>query len=159
MSEKLISSERHGMKKAPLLSPLDAAGAWFVILVLAVANGALREAELIPRFGVAAGTTVSGLILVVAVATVTWALLRWRRPRTTAQTWRVGVGWLAATVVFECAFGRFVQQKPWPEILAAYTFANGNLWPLVLLAVLGAPFLLRPRVPHRDGTAPPYGRR
>jgi hypothetical protein len=32
-----------------------------------------------------------------------------------------------------------VQHKTWEELWAAYTFADGNLWPLVLVVVLLAP--------------------
>jgi hypothetical protein len=37
-----------------------AATAWLVILVLAIANGALREAVLVPRLGLVAGTLCRG---------------------------------------------------------------------------------------------------
>ncbi|MCW5635137.1 MAG: hypothetical protein KIT17_17510 [Rubrivivax sp.] len=118
-----------------------AATAWLVILVLAIANGALREAVLVPRLGLLAGTVTSGVLLIAAVFAVAFALVAWRRPLGGAQAWWIGVGWLAATLVFEFGFGRFVQGKPWPELLAAYTFKDGNLWPLVLVAVLLAPTL------------------
>ncbi|MBL8446270.1 MAG: hypothetical protein JNJ44_02530, partial [Zoogloeaceae bacterium] len=55
------------------------------------------------------------------------------------QGWQVGIGWLASTVVFEFGMGRWVLGKPWSDLLAAYTFTDGNLWPLVLLTVLLAP--------------------
>jgi hypothetical protein len=42
--------------------------------------------------------------------------------------------------LFEFGFG-LAQGKPWSELLAAYTFKDGNLWPVVLLAVLVAPYL------------------
>jgi hypothetical protein len=61
-----------------------------------------------------------------------------------AQAFAVGAFWLALTLVFEFGFGRFVQGKPWSDLLDAYTFARGNLWPLVLLVIL-----LSPPVVHR----------
>jgi hypothetical protein len=124
------------------LTFVHAAAAWFGILALAVANGALREFVLVPALGRAPGTALSGVLLGAAVLVVVWAMWRWRRPRSVAQTWRVGAGWLVATLAFEFAFGLRVQGKPWAEVLAAYTFEGGNLWPLVLLALLVAPCVL-----------------
>jgi hypothetical protein len=42
-----------------------------------------------------------------------------------------------------------VQHKSWAELLQAYTFRDGNIWPLVLLVTVLAPVLawrLRPRL-------------
>lgn len=117
-----------------------AALAWLAILALAIGNGLLREAVLVPRLGLVAGTVASGLLLIAAVFAVAWLLLRWRPARSPGQAWRLGLGWLAATLLFETGFG-LARGLPWPALLSAYTFADGNLWPLVLLAVLLAPRL------------------
>jgi hypothetical protein len=77
--------------------------AWVAILVLAVLNGAVREALLLPRFGRGAAYLSSGLVM---------------------------------TVIFEFGFG-LLQHTPWPQILVA----DGNIWPLVLVVVLFAPWL------------------
>ena len=59
-----------------------------------------------------------------------------------AAVWAKAVAlWLATTLAFELGFGRFVQHKGWAEILEAYTFKGGNLWPLVLAIVLISPWL------------------
>ena len=122
-----------------------AAGAWLVILVLAILNGGFRQAVLVPWLGRIGGTALSGVVLIAVVVGVTWALLRWRKPRDASQPWRVGAAWVAATLVFEFGFGRLVQGQSWSELLSAYTFDNGNLWPLVLLALLIAPASLAAR--------------
>lgn len=124
--------------------------AWLLILVLAIANGILRESVLIPTFGKTGGLIASGLLLSFLIALVADALVRLRNV-TVAQGLRIGAGWLALTLAFEFAFGRFVQHKPWEEILAAYTFRDGNLWPLVLAVTLLAPpaaALLRAKSRH-----------
>lgn len=124
---------------APFLSPGHAAIGWVCILTFAIANGGLRESVLISRFGGPVGTAISGVLLTVAVCVVAFVLVRWRKPRTTRHAMWVGAGWLVATLAFEFSFGAFVQGKPLSELLAAYTFKGGNLWPVVLLAVLVAP--------------------
>jgi len=118
---------------------LKAFVAWLLILILAIANGGLREAVLVPRMGLTGGLVVSGLLLCALVILVAWGLVRFGRGLTVGQGVRVGPAWLVLTLVFEFSFGRFVQHKTWDELWAAYTFADGNLWPLVLIVVVAAP--------------------
>ena len=113
--------------------------AWLVILALAVANGALREIVLIPVFGRATGLVLSGVSLSLLVAFVSFALVRLSHGITILQGLRVGASWLCLTLVFEFSFGRYVQHKSWSELLDAYTFKDGNIWPVVLLIILLAP--------------------
>lgn len=126
---------------------LRATAAWLLILVLAILNGGLREAFLVPRVGNPAAQLVSGVILIGCIVAVSVLLV----PRTGAQSRGqlagIGVLWLALTVAFEFGFGLAVQGKSWPELLAAYTFQHGNIWPIVLLATLVAPPLFGRRSP------------
>ena len=115
--------------------------AWMLILCLAVANGALREAVLIPSLGRASGLVLSGVLLCVCVALVAYVLVRLEQGIMVRQSAFVGILWLCLTLAFEFSFGRYIQHKPWPELLGAYTFKGGNLWPLVLLVTLLAPYL------------------
>jgi hypothetical protein len=112
---------------------------WLAVLVLAVANGALREAVLIPRLGSAPGLILSGVMLSGLVVLVAYLGLPWLRAHG-RELVVVGLGWLIATLIFEFAFG-LLRGKPLDEILAAYTFKGGNIWPLVLLVVALAPWL------------------
>jgi hypothetical protein len=119
---------------------LRAGAIWLVILVLAFANGAARELLLIPRLGRAPGLVLSGILLSTVIFVLALASVRWIRPRSTADAWRIGGLWLAATLVFEFGLG-WAQQKSIGEMLAAYSFRDGNLWLLVVLATLIAPRL------------------
>lgn len=121
-------------------TPTHTTLAWLCILILAIANGGLRENVLIPALGKTAGTALSGVLLILIVLVVAYALVCWRRPRSTGQALRVGVGWVLMTLLFEFGFG-LLQGKPLAELLAAYRFEDGNLWPLVLLVILFAPYL------------------
>jgi len=112
---------------------------WLAILVLAVANGALREAVLIPRLGSAPGLILSGVLLSGLVLLVAYLGLPWLRARGRALI-AIGLGWLLATLIFEFSFG-LLRGKPLGEILAAYTFKGGNIWPVVLLVVAAAPWI------------------
>ncbi|MBK6853446.1 MAG: hypothetical protein IPG93_18180 [Burkholderiales bacterium] len=112
---------------------------WLVILLLAFANGALRELLLLPWLGYPWALLLSGLLLGACVVLVTWFSLAAMKLENAAQAFAAGVVWLALTLVFEFTFGRLVQGKSWGELLGAYTFARGNLWPLVLLVILLSP--------------------
>jgi hypothetical protein len=123
--------------------------AWLAILVLAVLNGAAREALLAPALGRTAALVASGLLLSALILLVAFAAIGRLRPVTARAAWQVGALWLALTLLFEFGFGALVQHKSWAELLQAYTFRDGNIWPLVLLVTVLAPVLawrLRPRL-------------
>ena len=114
---------------------------WFGILVLAIVNGMLRDVVLIPVLGHEQGFILSGVILSALILTVTYISLPWFGPAPMARYIALGLGWLFLTLVFEFTFGRLIQGKPWPELLEAYTFKGGNIWPVVLLVVTTAPYI------------------
>lgn len=112
---------------------------WLGILVLAVANGMLREAVLIPVLGKPPGFIVSGVVLSVLIVAVAYYALPWFGRLSAARYAGIGLVWLCLTLAFEFTFGRLVQGKPWPELFQAYTFRDGNIWPVVLLVTMIAP--------------------
>jgi len=114
--------------------------AWLVILVLAIANGAVRESVLIPVLGQRSGLTLSGLMLSFFVVIVAYVVVRFKKNLTVSQGFIVGILWLCLTLVFEFTFGFFVQHKAWAALLEAYTFKNGNIWSAVLVVTLLAPW-------------------
>ena len=113
---------------------------WVVILMLAMANGFLREFVLMPRLGTPAALVVSGLLLSALILGVAYLSLPWLKPQAPIQYWLVGLGWLGLTLVFEFSFG-LGQGKSWPVMLEAYSFNGGNLWPVVLAVTALAPYL------------------
>ena len=81
-------------------------------------------------------------MLSAVVVLVAYALVRFSQSMTVSQGLYAGVLWLCLTLGFEFGFGRYVQHKHWSELFEAYTFQGGNLWLLVLLVTLLAPFWL-----------------
>jgi hypothetical protein len=120
---------------------LKALALWLLILVLAIANGLLREAVLVPALGRFAGLVASGIALSLLILLVALLAAPWYGRLEAGRYWLIGAGWLVLTVAFEFGMGRVVQHKPWHELLEAYTFSGGNIWPAVLLTVLVAPRL------------------
>lgn len=131
---------------------LRAATIWLCILVLAVVNGAFREAVLFPQFGNPAAQLISGMLLIGCIAIVSYVLVPRLHAQSRGQLARIGVLWLALTLVFEFGFGLLVQGKPWSELLAAYTFQGGNIWPIVLVVTLVAPLVVGQHSARRRGS-------
>ena len=119
---------------------LKATVLWFAVLALAMANGIAREKVLVPAIGPFAALVASGIILSACVFLVALAAAPWYGRLSSMRWLGVGVFWLAMTLAFEFGFGRLVQHKGWTELFEAYTFKGGNIWPLVLLVVLLAPW-------------------
>lgn len=113
---------------------------WAGILVLAMANGVLREAVLVPALGKTGGLISSGMILSCLILIVAYLSLPWFGPLDTAKLIAIGVGWLLLTLTFEFSFGLF-RGRALSEILEAYTFKDGNIWTMVLLVTTISPWL------------------
>ena len=127
---------------------LRAFATWCVILALAFANGFLRTGVLLPALGTPAALVLSGLLLSLVVLVVAWLAVPWFGPASRATLLAIGLGWVALTLVFEFGIG-LAQGHSWATMLQAYTFKDGNLWPVVLLVTALAPLvagsLRRPR--------------
>lgn len=114
---------------------------WFIILALAILNGMLREELLIPAVGGVAAFIASGVILAICIFAVALTASPWYGPLTSHQWLLIGAFWLLLTLVFEFGFGRIVQHKTWIELFQAYTFREGNIWPMVLIVTFISPWL------------------
>ncbi len=121
---------------------MKAALFWIAILAFAIVNGALRESFLIPSMGSFAGLIVSGILLSTCIFLVAWIAAPWYGSLAAHQWIGIGLFWLLLTLIFEFGFGRYVQHKTWDELLDAYTFQGGNIWPLVLVATGIAPWIV-----------------
>ncbi len=93
-----------------------------------------------PLLGRFAGLIISGLLLSVVVLMVAWLSIRWMGAANDRQALAIGGLWLSATLAFEFGFRLGIQRKPLKAVLDAYSFAGGNLWPLVLGVILMAPY-------------------
>lgn len=115
--------------------------AWLVMLLLAVANGILRDftyGRWLPELPAQQISTLSAAVLLGAV--IGGVARHW--PFGSAwQAWRVGITWMVATVVFEFLFFHYGTGHPWDELWANYDLSRGRLWPLLLMWVAVAPYL------------------
>ena len=115
--------------------------AWLPMVLIAVGNGALREAWLVPRFGELHARQISTVLLIALFALYIGLVVRIWPIASGRQAAAIGLAWLALTLAFEFALGRFVSGLSWRQILAEYDLAAGRLWALVPLWVALAPYL------------------
>ena len=114
---------------------------WLVLLVLAVANGLLREAMLLKVLPQDAAFVVSGLLLIACVLLIALSSVRWLGLLGLGEYLLIGMLWLVLTVAFEFGFGILVRDQQPVALLDAYRFRDGNIWPLVLLVIALSPVI------------------
>jgi hypothetical protein len=119
---------------------------WLVLPVLAVANGLVRDTTYGPALGYDLSHAVSVLPLLVLI--LAWARIldrRWPLPDL-ATAWRVGLIWLLLTLAFEFGLGA-LEGLTLATMLAEYDVTRGRVWPLIPIATLTGPVLVRRRRP------------
>ena len=115
--------------------------AWLVMLLVAVANGAVREItyglyvdELTAhQISTATGILLLGLVIWLCSAVIPVASGR--------QAVSLGLFWAALTVAFEFVFFYFIGGHSWSELLANYNVGQGRVWVFVVLWIAVAPWL------------------
>lgn len=115
--------------------------AWLPMVGIAVANGAFREAWLVPQLGEHQGRQASTLLLIVFLVGYVAVVMRIWPAASSRHAAAIGALWLVLTLAFEFLLGRFVSGLSWREMLAAYDLASGRLWALVPLSVAVAPWV------------------
>lgn len=122
---------------------LRALAVWSFLLLLAVLNGGLREAWLVPAWGPLRGHQASTLLLSALILGATRLTIGWVGVVDTGQALLVGALWLGLTLAFEFLAGHFLFHRPWPVLLADYDLSQGRIWILVLVVTFLAPALCR----------------
>lgn len=114
---------------------------WFVIALLAIANGALRDLVLAPAIGAGVARPLSGISLSAIVLLVSYLVSAFLGTWKSRIYWFIGVQWVLMTLAFEFLFGHFVAGRSWAELLQTFNILQGDLFLLVLLVTLCAPRL------------------
>lgn len=115
--------------------------AWFVMLVVSVANGAVRDFTYGRHMSELAAHQLSTVFSVVLLGLVIRAFIRRYPPASAGQAVRIGLAWAALTVAFEFLFFHFVGGHSWVALLANYDVLAGRVWVVVLLWIAGAPYV------------------
>ena len=121
---------------------LKCAVIWSAFIPVAIVNGFVREKCLAPLVGVRRALPLSGISCAALFFLLVWVSIPWLGTLPAGHFLLMGCMWLIMTVVFEFIVGRQVAHKSWEELLRAYDITTGNLWPVVLLAIAAAPWLV-----------------
>lgn len=113
--------------------------AWLVMLLLSVANGALRDFTYGRHMTELAAHQVSTVIGILLLGAVMWVVIRLYPPRNARYAALIGVLWAALTVAFEFLFFHFVGGHSWAELVANYDVLRGRVWVFVVVWLLVAP--------------------
>ena len=124
----------------PTQALLKAVLIWAAILMFAILNGALRDVVLVHALGPTSARLVSGIVLCAVIVALAAFAAPWLGKHPLRSFWWIGALWLVLTLGFETAVG-YAQHQSGRRLLDAYTFRDGNLWPLVLVTTLVAPWL------------------
>jgi len=114
---------------------------WLGLLALAIINGGIREAVIIPRTGELAGHVISTISLCVLILALAWLTIGWMRPASASEAGRIGGLWVVLVLAFEFLAGHYLFGTPWNELLADYNVLRGRIWPLVLVTTAVAPYV------------------
>ncbi|MGE0679513.1 MAG: hypothetical protein AB7P69_01205 [Candidatus Binatia bacterium] len=115
--------------------------AWFPMVFLAIANGALREAWYGKHLSELRAHQVSTAFGVLLFGVYIWMLLRIWKPTSANQALVIGFLWLCLTVAFEFLFFHYVMGHPWSSILHDYNLFAGRVWVVILIWVTVAPYV------------------
>jgi branched-subunit amino acid ABC-type transport system permease component len=115
--------------------------AWLIILPFMIVNGLVRELIIKQFVSPSVAEAISAAMGLAIIVAVTRFTLRPLAGKPTAGLIRASITLVLLTLVFEFAFGHYVDRRSWSELLANYEIWNGRLWPIVLATIAFAPFL------------------
>lgn len=115
--------------------------AWFPMVLIAIANGALRElwyGKHLSELRAHQASTASGALL---FGLYMWILLRIWNPISSQQALTIGFLWLCLTLAFEFLFFHYAMGHPWSSIVHDYNIFAGRVWIVILIWVTVAPYV------------------
>ena len=113
---------------------------WVLIAFFAVINGAIRENLLAHTMSNKTALTVSGITLSIVILLVTFFTFNLFKVKSRREALVLGFQWAIMTLFFEFFFGYFLLNKTASEIFQVFDIFEGDLFSLVLITCLMAPF-------------------
>ena len=114
---------------------------WLSIIPLAILNGGFRDVFLTPLLGESCAQPVSGIILILLIFIVSFIFIPRIGKGTPKTYWKIGILWVALTIVFETILGLAIGNTL-TELLKAYDITTGNLWLLIVIFTGIAPWIV-----------------
>ena len=114
---------------------------WFLLAVVAIINGILREGTYGNSVSDLAAHQISTLTAIVFTGIVVWVFHRAWPLETAYQAWTIGLLWFVMTVLFEFGFGHFVAGHSFSRLFADYNLLQGRVWVLFLAWLAVMPYV------------------
>lgn len=111
------------------------------MLVIAVANGALRQLTFAKVMSEPHAHQLSTLIGAVGIGAFIWFVVHHWPPSSSRHALLIGLVWVILTVTFESFMGLVLQHRPLQEVLFEYNLLAGRVWILFLVWLAVAPWV------------------
>ncbi len=115
--------------------------AWVGMLIIAIANGALRQATFAKVMPEIRAHQLSTFIGSVVIGLFIWFVIRMWPPASGRQALLIGFIWLLLTVAFEFFMGLVLAHRPLVQVLCDYNLLAGRVWVLFLIWLTLAPWI------------------
>jgi hypothetical protein len=125
---------------------LKSFGIWFLLAIVAIILGSLRNAFLLPAVGDLTAHHIGTAAFLICQFIIIYFFIKRISERATHRVtpttlFMIGLFWVALTAVFEFLFGHYVIGHSWEKLLADYNIFKGRLWVLVLLNNIASPLI------------------
>ncbi|MRR16122.1 MAG: hypothetical protein EG826_06670 [Deltaproteobacteria bacterium] len=115
--------------------------AWMAMLIIAVANGTLRQLTFARVMSEPNAHRLSTLTGSVFIGAFIWYVIRIWPPSSGKQAWFIGLCWGFLTVAFESFMGLMLQHLTVQQVLHEYNLLEGRVWSLFLIWLVVAPWI------------------
>ena len=115
--------------------------AWITMLLIAIGNGALRQAVFAKIMTELRAHQLSTLIGAVLIGAFIWLVVHVWPPASGQQAIAIGLVWLSLTVAFEFFMGLVLLKQALAKVLGDYNLFAGRVWVLFLVWLTVAPWL------------------
>jgi hypothetical protein len=115
--------------------------AWIPMLLIAVANGALRQLTFAKVLPEPQAHLLSTLLGSAFIGMFIWFVVRAWPPSSGRQALLIGLIWLLFTIVFESFMGLVLQGRTLMQVLHEYNLLAGRVWVLFLVWLAIAPWI------------------
>lgn len=115
--------------------------AWLGMVIIAVANGIVREKLYGQSMSELSAHQLSTLIAIMLLGIYIFVLTIVFQIQSAKQAFTISGIWIIMTVIFEFVFGHFVAGHSWTTLFMDYNILNGRVWVLLLIWTFIAPYV------------------
>ncbi|MHA1490885.1 MAG: hypothetical protein ACTSRI_14720 [Promethearchaeota archaeon] len=113
---------------------VKALGMWFLMCIIAILNGIIRNGVYSPIVGEYFAHVISSFILIcIFFLVIALYYNNIKGKYENRDPLYIGVLWLISTIAFEFIFGHYIVGHSWEHLFADYNIFQGRIWIFVLI--------------------------